>query len=106
MTELGVILGAFHFIRPLWLLLLPAIAVLWWSVRRTRCRRDLPAAVAGPSSIGNYLATLGIPATSGFGVTYRNLHAADECIQLASIAPTYAAYLGALRELLSRPQRS
>ena len=83
----------------------PMVAALRSSGQRA-FGRDLPAAVAGPSSIGNYLATLGIPATSGFGVTYRNLHAADECIQLASIAPTYAAYLGALRELLSRPQRS
>jgi succinyl-diaminopimelate desuccinylase len=30
--------------------------------------------VAGPSNIGCYLASLGIEATAGFGVTYRGLH--------------------------------
>ncbi len=42
MTELAVIVDAFHFIRPLWLLLLPLVAVLWWAVRRGRKRRDVP----------------------------------------------------------------
>lgn len=41
--------------------------------------------VAGPSNIGNYLAGLGIPATAGFGVAYRGLHATDEQADLASI---------------------
>ncbi|MFY9934398.1 MAG: M20/M25/M40 family metallo-hydrolase, partial [Streptosporangiaceae bacterium] len=40
------------------------------------------AKVAGPSSIGNYLAGLGIPATAGFGVDYQGLHGADERIRL------------------------
>jgi succinyl-diaminopimelate desuccinylase len=56
--------------------------------------------VAGPSGIGNYLSTIGIPTTSGFGVNYRNLHAADECVEIASVAPTYQAYLTALRLLM------
>lgn len=43
MSELAVIIDAFHFIRPLWLLLLPVIAALWWIVRRTHTRRQLPA---------------------------------------------------------------
>jgi Ca-activated chloride channel family protein len=42
MNELAVIVEAFHFIRPLWLLLLPLIAALWWVVRRARSRRDVP----------------------------------------------------------------
>jgi succinyl-diaminopimelate desuccinylase len=62
--------------------------------------RDLPGVVAGPSSVGNYLATLNIPSTSGFGVTYRNLHAADECIQIGSVEPTFQVYLTAARLLL------
>ena len=48
MSELGVILSAFHFIRPPWLLLLPAIAILWWTVRRTHNRRDLPSSGIAP----------------------------------------------------------
>lgn len=62
--------------------------------------RTLPGEVVGPASIGNYLATLNIDATSGFGVRYRNLHAADECIEIASLEPTYRTYLEALRLLL------
>ena len=30
MSEFGVVLEAFHFIRPLWLLLLPVVAAIWW----------------------------------------------------------------------------
>jgi succinyl-diaminopimelate desuccinylase len=62
--------------------------------------REVPTGTAGPSSVGNYLATLGVPATSGFGVSYRNLHAPDECIEVASIEPVYGAYRCALRSLL------
>jgi succinyl-diaminopimelate desuccinylase len=63
-----------------------------------------PAAkVAGPSNIGNYLAGLGIPATAGFGVTYRGLHATDEQADLASIPPVQAAYHQALLTLLTTP---
>ena len=35
-------LDAFHFIRPLVLLLVPAIALQWWLVRRSRMRRETP----------------------------------------------------------------
>jgi succinyl-diaminopimelate desuccinylase len=62
--------------------------------------RTLPGEVVGPASIGNYLATLNIDATSGFGVRYQNLHAADECIEIASLEPTFKTYLEALRLLL------
>ena len=43
MSPFAVALDAFHFIRPFWLLLLPVVAGLWWIVRRTGSRRDLPA---------------------------------------------------------------
>ena len=62
--------------------------------------RELPAAVVGPSSIANLLATLGIPATAGLGVSYRNIHAPDECMELATLEPTYQTYLGAVSRLL------
>jgi Ca-activated chloride channel homolog len=42
MSEILVALEAFHFIRPLWLAILPAIGFLWWSVRRARTRRAPP----------------------------------------------------------------
>lgn len=54
--------------------------------------RRPPAVVAGPSNIGNYLATLGIEAVCGFGVNYRNVHAIDEAIELATIDGVYRTY--------------
>lgn len=61
--------------------------------------RDVPPAVVGPSNIGNHLKTLRVPALAGFGVNYRGIHAVDECIELASIAPVYQAYAATLDEL-------
>jgi succinyl-diaminopimelate desuccinylase len=67
---------------------------------------DVPLAVGGPSNIGNFLATLGTEATCGFGVAYRNLHGPNEAIEVSSIPAVYAAYLVAVRTLLSAPLRS
>ncbi|MEP1934564.1 MAG: VWA domain-containing protein [Roseibium sp.] len=40
-------LSGFHFIRPLWLLLVLAVALIWWIIRRAATRGiDLPAAIA------------------------------------------------------------
>jgi succinyl-diaminopimelate desuccinylase len=82
---------------------LPRGSALYQALRAAssaRLGRDLPAKVAGPSSVGNYLATLGIEATSGFGCNYRNLHAPDECIEIATLEPTYDIYASAIRALL------
>ena len=68
---------------------------------RAALGRPVPVSVAGPSNIGNFLATHGIEATCGFGVAYRNLHAADEAIEVASITPVYEAYRTALQGLFS-----
>ena len=65
--------------------------------------RTVGTKVAGPSNIGNYLATLGIEATAGFGVAYRNLHGTDECIELATIPLVQATYHRAVLELLAAP---
>jgi succinyl-diaminopimelate desuccinylase len=59
-----------------------------------------PCEVAGPSNIGNYLASLSIPALCGFGPRGEQLHATDERVELASIAPVYRIYEDALLELL------
>ncbi|GAB7525688.1 M20 family metallopeptidase [Paraburkholderia sp. 2C] len=59
-----------------------------------------PSAVAGPSNIGNYLASLSIPALCGFGPRGEQLHANDERVELASIAPVYQIYENALHALL------
>jgi succinyl-diaminopimelate desuccinylase len=54
---------------------------------------------SGPSNIGNLLATRGIPAICGFGVQARNVHAANESVQLASIPPVFTIYERTLRAL-------
>jgi len=59
-----------------------------------------PLELAGPSNTGNLLATHGIPATCGFGVRYRNLHAPNEAIDVSTLGPIYDVYLGALQLLL------
>lgn len=62
--------------------------------------------VVGPSNIANYLASLGIPATCGFGVRYQNLHAPDECIDLTSLPPTYRTYRRASHDFLANASPS
>lgn len=62
--------------------------------------RPVPARVAGPSNLANYVAGLGIPATAGLGVTYRGLHATDECAEVSSFGPVYEVYRSALQALL------
>ncbi|WP_051342334.1 M20 family metallopeptidase [Pseudonocardia spinosispora] len=61
----------------------------------------LETKIAGPSSIGNYLAGLGIPATAGFGVDYLGLHATDERIRLDTIPIVQATYHAAVHTLLT-----
>lgn len=77
----------------------PMVAALTAAAREV-FGRDIPPAVVGPSSIANLLATQGIPATAGLGVNYRNIHAPDECVELASLEATYQTYLRAARRLL------
>lgn len=48
MSELGVILEAFHVLRPAWLLLVPVIGLLWWSVRRAGRTRGVVAEGIAP----------------------------------------------------------
>lgn len=58
--------------------------------------REILRKVSGPSSIGNYLATKGIPATCGFGVTAENIHGIDERINVDTISPILDTYLLAI----------
>lgn len=48
MTTLSVAIDAFHFLRPLWLLALLPIAVLWWSVRSGATVREPARAGIAP----------------------------------------------------------
>lgn len=61
---------------------------------------DVEPKIAGPSSIGNYLAGLNIPATAGFGVDYVGLHGTDERIRTDTIPTIQAIYHAAVLALL------
>ena len=78
----------------------PLSTALLRAAERATGRAPRPK-VAGPSNIGNYLAGLGIEATAGFGVAYRNAHGTDECIDLSTIPSVQAAYHEAVVTLLS-----
>jgi succinyl-diaminopimelate desuccinylase len=62
--------------------------------------KEIPARVVGPSNIGNYLSGQGIDTICGFGVTYKGLHASDECIELASIEAVIQTYRLTVERLL------
>lgn len=64
-------------------------------------KKRVPAKVAGPSNIGNYLAKLGIDATAGLGVRYKALHGTNERIELATTPIIQAIYHEAALRLLS-----
>jgi succinyl-diaminopimelate desuccinylase len=76
---------------------LPAVEVLRRAAEES-FGRPVPAAIAGPSNIGNYLACFDIPATCGLGVTYGGLHGADEWADLSSVEPVYRTYRQAVYE--------
>ncbi len=63
--------------------------------------RKMPVEVSGPSNIGNLLAARGVPAICAPGVTFGDMHAANEWSEIASFAPVYAMYCAAARRFLS-----
>jgi succinyl-diaminopimelate desuccinylase len=83
---------------------LPESSRLVVALEKAAARRGLQLrrGVVGPSNIGNYLASLGIEATAGFGVRYRRAHGPDECIDLSTIPDILEVYEGAARDLLAR----
>lgn len=68
---------------------------------QTAWGRPIERVICGPSNIGNFLASRGVPATCGFGVTYEAMHAVNERAFVGSIAPVYHAYRTACQRLLS-----
>lgn len=60
----------------------------------------IPSVVSGPSNVGNLLASYGIPATTGYGVEFQGVHAADEAIVLASIPRALDVYRRAIHGLM------
>lgn len=63
--------------------------------------RPVQADVCGPSNIGNLLAAHGVPTICAPGVSFGNMHAANEWADIDSIAPVYAMYCDAARRFLS-----
>jgi succinyl-diaminopimelate desuccinylase len=64
-------------------------------------RREVPRYVAGPSNAGNLLAAHSIEATCGFGVSYDNIHAPNEYVEIETIPLVYRVYRDAVAALLS-----
>lgn len=60
----------------------------------------ITARTAGPSNIGNLLASHDVPATAGFGVPYEGLHGTDERAHLAELPLVHALYHRAVLDLL------
>ena len=57
--------------------------------------RPVATDVCGPSNIGNLLAARGVPTICAPGVSFANMHAADEWAEIASVAPVYGMYCDA-----------
>ncbi len=76
------------------------LAKLFLEVAQEVFGRSIKAVVSGPSNIGNYLASKTIPSLSGFGVSYSNLHATDESMDLETVSPVYEVYRRAIEKIL------
>jgi succinyl-diaminopimelate desuccinylase len=64
--------------------------------------REIARRVCGPSNVGNYLSGLGVDTVCGFGPTYKNTHAPNECVEISSIRPVHDTYLDTVRQLATR----
>jgi succinyl-diaminopimelate desuccinylase len=62
--------------------------------------RRIATDVCGPSNIGNLLAAHGVPTICAPGVSFGNMHAANEWADIESIAPVYAMYCDAALRFL------
>jgi len=65
--------------------------------------RPIASDVCGPSKIGNLLAARGVPTICAPGVSFANMHAANESASIESMAPVYALYCDAALRFLNRP---
>jgi len=65
--------------------------------------RPIASEICGPSNIGNFLSTYAIPTICGLGVSYENLHGADETSDVTTIPASFCSYLtGSLNFLSAR----
>jgi succinyl-diaminopimelate desuccinylase len=65
--------------------------------------RPIARDVCGPSNIGNLLAARGVPTICAPGVSFANMHAANESAAIDSMGPVYAMYCDAALRFLNRP---
>lgn len=61
----------------------------------------IPSVISGPSNVGNLLASSGIPATTGLGVAFDNMHAANESIRTDTLPWVLETYLATMQRLLA-----
>lgn len=79
----------------------PLVSTLIQSARE-HFARHITQRVCGPSNIGNYLSQFGVDAVCGFGLTYKNIHAPNECIAISTVRPLYHTYLNTVYRLATR----
>lgn len=63
--------------------------------------RSIHPEICGPSNIGNFLSTRGIPTICGLGVSYENIHGSDECSDVTTIPPSFASYVAGVLNFLA-----
>ena len=73
------------------------------SRRAPRSAGRSPPMSAAPPTSAIFLAARGVPTVCAPGVSFGNMHAADEWADIASIGPVYAMYCDAVLGFLSRP---
>ena len=64
-------------------------------------KRRIATDVCGPSNIGNLLAARGVPTVCAPGVSFGNMHAANEWADIDSVEPVYAMYCDAALRFLA-----
>ena len=63
--------------------------------------RPIEPEICGPSNIGNFLSAQGIATICGLGVSYENIHGADECSDVTTIPPSFVSYVAGVLNFLA-----
>jgi succinyl-diaminopimelate desuccinylase len=63
--------------------------------------RPIEPEICGPSNIGNFLSAHGIPTICGLGVSYENIHGADERSDVTTIPASFSSYVAGVLSFLA-----
>jgi succinyl-diaminopimelate desuccinylase len=85
------------------------VGVQHWLVKNlaSAARQNLASPVeiglSGPTNIGNLASMFGVPATCGFGVQYRSIHAPNEGFDPRTVLPVLSTYATAVASWIKIP---